>query len=79
MVSVDGSDFRIGEPSPFSEKWFSHKFRGAGLRYEMGISVACGDIVWVNGPFPCGSYHDLQIFRSGMQRHLEPNWGIPGF
>ena len=26
-VSVDGTDFRIQEPSPFSKSWYSHKFR----------------------------------------------------
>ena len=70
MVSVDGSDFRIQEPSPFSKKWYSHKFHGPGLRYEVGVSVACGDIVSVNGPFPCGSFPDLRIFRSGMKKQL---------
>jgi hypothetical protein len=30
-VSVDGTDFRIHEPSPFSPRWYSHKFKGAGL------------------------------------------------
>ena len=45
MISVDGSDFRIRDLSPFSKKWYSHKFHGPGLRYEAGISVARGDIV----------------------------------
>jgi len=26
--SIDGMDFRICEPLPFSPKWFSHKFKG---------------------------------------------------
>lgn len=71
-ASVDGTDCSIFEPSPFSPIWFSHKFKGAGLRYEVGISVA-GDIVWIHGPFPCGPFPDLRIFRLGMKHALLPN------
>lgn len=63
MVTVDGTDFRICEPSPFSPKWYSHKFKGPGLRYEVAISINGGDIVHVYGPFPCGAYPDISIFR----------------
>lgn len=63
FVSLDGVDFEINEPIPFDRKWFSHKFRGAGLRYEMGICIRSGHIIWINGPYPCGEYNDLQIAR----------------
>ena len=36
-ISLDGTDFRIQEPTPFDPKWFSHKFKGPGLRYEIGV------------------------------------------
>ena len=70
-VTVDGTDFRINEPTPFSRIWYSHKFKGPGLRYEVGVSLM-GDIVWVSGPFACGSNTDLTIFRSGMKKALLP-------
>jgi hypothetical protein len=38
-VTVDGTDFRINEPTDFSTKWFSHKFKDPGLRYEVAISI----------------------------------------
>jgi hypothetical protein len=41
-VIVDGTDFRINEPTDFSTKWFSHKFKGPGLRYEVAISIKGG-------------------------------------
>lgn len=69
-VSVDGTDFKICEPSPFQTKWYSHKFNGPGLRYEVGICIGTGHIVWVHGPFPCGRYSDLSIFRLGMKESL---------
>jgi hypothetical protein len=43
--------------------WFSHKFKGPGVRYEIGLCIQTGWIVWKNGPYPCGSYPDLKIAR----------------
>ena len=62
-MSVDGTDCRIREPSPFNPMWYSHKFSGPGLRYEVGVSIHEEGIVWINGPFPCGSWPDLKIAR----------------
>ena len=53
-MTVDGTDVMIWEPTPFSKMWYSHKFHGAELRYEIGMCIQTGDIVWVNGPFKCG-------------------------
>lgn len=61
-VTVDGDDFRIFEPRPFNRRWFTKKFKGPGLRFEVSVSVQTGWIVWVNGPFPCGSWPDLKIW-----------------
>lgn len=62
-VSLDGVDFRIREPIPFNKKWFSHKFKAAGIRYEIGISIETGEIVWASGGLPCGEWPDLKIAR----------------
>ena len=72
MVTVDGTDFKINEPTPFSSKWFSHKFNHAGLRYEIGICIKTGWIVWINGPYPPGHWPDLAISRDGLNQALEP-------
>ena len=37
FISLDGTDFRIPEPTVFDPKWFSHKFNGPGLRYEIAL------------------------------------------
>jgi hypothetical protein len=71
-VTVDGVDFPIQEPSPFSPKWFSHKFKGPGLRYEIAVCIQTGHIVWIHGPFPCGPWPDLKIFRSNLKNRLCP-------
>lgn len=71
-MSVDGTDCPIREPEPFSTQWYSHKMNGAGLRYEVAVSVNGGDIVWVAGPYPCGAYPDLRIYRDQLKRRLLP-------
>ena len=70
-VTIDGTDFRILEPRPFSRSWFSHKFKGPGVRYEIGVSIATGWIVWVNGPYRCGTWPDEKIAQDGLHHILE--------
>lgn len=40
------------EPTPFDAKRFSHKFKEPSLRFEEGITIDGGDLVWVHGPYP---------------------------
>ena len=72
MVTVDGTDFRICEPKPFNSGWYSHKFHGPGVRYEVAVSINGGDIVHINGPFPCGHNPDITIFRKKLIYKLGP-------
>ena len=69
-MTVDGTDFRIQEPSPFSRDWYGHKFHGPGVRYEIAIFIQTAYIVWVTGPFPCGAYTDITIFRRNLEKRL---------
>ena len=73
LRTVDGTDFRIAEPLPFSKKWYSHKFKRAGLRYEVAVCIQTSEIVWINGPFACGQWPDLKIFSSALVNMLGPN------
>lgn len=70
LVSVDGTDFCIPEQTPFSKEWYSHKFNGPGLWYEVAVSIKGGDIVWVNGPFKPGKWNDISIFKEGLVKKL---------
>jgi hypothetical protein len=74
-MTVDGTDFRVNEPWPYrkghNEKFFSHKFSRAGLRYEVGVCIQTGDIVWLHGPFPAGM-SDLKIFCIKLALMLLP-------
>lgn len=73
LSTVDGIDFRIWEPYPFIEEcskiWYSLKFKGPGIQYEIAICVKTGDVVWFNGPFPCG-FSNLNIFCAGLKQEL---------
>ena len=55
FISLDGTDFHIQEHTPFDPKWFSHKFKGPGVWYEVGICLQTWWIAWWNGAFHCGS------------------------
>ena len=70
LLSVDGTDFKIQEQTPFWSGWRSFKFNGPGLRYEMAVCIQTGFIVWVNGPFAPGPFPDIKIFRKHLKTHL---------
>ena len=74
-MSVDGTDCQICEPWPFTKAkspiWWSHKINKAALRYEVGLCIVSGDIVWLNGPYAAGSWNDEKIFRDCMIHYLD--------
>lgn len=61
FCSLEGIDFKITEPKPSNHLWHSHKCRGPGLRYEIGLNIRTGHIVWADGGYPCGEYTDLKL------------------
>lgn len=71
-LTVDGTDCPIQEPHPFSSIWYSHKLKGPGLRYEVGVCIQTGDICWINGSFKCGRWPDMRIFRRNLKGLLAP-------
>lgn len=54
FASVDGTDFSVKEAEPFCAIWWSHKFNGPAVRYEIAVSIKDCRIVWINGPYPAG-------------------------
>ena len=71
-VSIDGTDCLIQEPSPFSRGWYSHKFKHAGLRYVLAVSLFTGKLTYLEGPFPCGHWSDIRIYRHNLKNYLLP-------
>lgn len=68
MVSVDGTDFRI---EAAGKRWYSHKFKKPGVRYEVAVAIKTGDIVWLKGPLPVGEWPDISIFRAALVHYLD--------
>ncbi len=72
---VDGTHFRIPQKgaakkgNPFG----SHKYtRKSALRYELGVDILMGNLVWIQGPYPAGAWPDIKIFNSCLAHFLEP-------
>jgi hypothetical protein len=62
IFTVDGINFITEEfcMDPHG-KWFDHKSKSAGLKYEFAVSLRKPALVWINGPFP-ESWHDITVF-----------------
>ena len=74
-MTVDGTDFLVQqqgaaiEGNPFG----SHKYAGkSALRYELGVSILGGDLVWIQGPYPMGKFTDITIFNKVLRHFLDP-------
>jgi hypothetical protein len=37
------------------------------------VSILGGDLVWVNGPYPCGDWPDISIFKLCLKYALDEN------
>ena len=73
LITVDGTDCKIQRVPANMKAFNTHKFKESGLRYELGICILTGDIVWVMGPFPCGDWPDVECFRFALKGFLEEN------
>ena len=70
LISVDGVHLRINEPRKYpSARWCSHKFKSAGLSYEIAILIYESRVVWLNGPFEAAE-HDRPIYKSALQKKI---------
>jgi transposase len=75
FLSVDGADCPIMEPWPIEKKWYSEKLNGPGVKYEVGVCIKTGEIVWFKGPF-VASKNDATIFIEDLAHRLYKNEGV---
>eukprot|EP00804_Cyclotella_cryptica_P014725 CCRYP_019938-RA/>CCRYP_019938-RA protein AED:0.15 eAED:0.15 QI:0/0/0/1/0/0/2/0/180 len=68
LVTIAGTDMPVQHK--FDPKFCSHKFRSNRLKYEVGVCIQSGNIVWVNGPFR-GGENDLNIACQAVISALE--------
>ncbi|XP_037047178.1 uncharacterized protein LOC119081971 [Bradysia coprophila] len=72
FCSLDSIDLKIRDQNPSSPKWYSHKLKAPGLRYEIGISIQTGHIVWKNTGYPCGDSSETALARESYTLCVEP-------
>ena len=75
LMSIDGTDFRVQQKGVHEKgnAWGSHKYAGkSAVRYELGIDILKGNLVWVEGPYPAGAWPDIKIFLNCLAGHLLP-------
>jgi hypothetical protein len=74
-MTIDGTDFQIpqkGIPKK-GNSFASHKYAGkSALRYELGVNILAGNLVWIQGSYPAGKYTDIKIFNKVLRNSLEP-------
>ncbi len=69
-MTVDGTDFRIPQKGAATKgNAFASK---SALRYELGVDILTGNLVWIQGPYPAGKYTDITIFNKVLRNFLEP-------
>ena len=76
-ITVDGTDFCIPQKGAATKgnAFASHKFAGkSALRYEMGVDILVGNLVWIQRPYPAGNgkYTDIKIYNKGLRNFLQP-------
>ena len=75
LMSINGTDFWIPQTGTAirGNAFTSHKYAGkSALRYEIGVSILRGDLVWIQGPYPAGAFNDVKIFNKVLCHFLEP-------
>ncbi len=74
-MTVDGTDFHVPQKGTVTKgnAFASHKYgEKSALRYELGVSILGGDLVWIQSPNPTGKYTDIKIFNKVLLHFLDP-------
>jgi hypothetical protein len=74
-MTIDGTDFCIHQKGvPKKGNLFgSHKYAGESpLRYELGVDILAGNLVWVEGPYTADASNDVNFFSGVLSHCLEP-------
>jgi hypothetical protein len=75
LMTIDGTDYRILQKGAARKGNAFGSFKYAGksaLRYELGVDILAGNLVWVSGPYPAGKYTNIAIFNNVLANCLKP-------
>ena len=56
----------------FDPKFMSHKFKSNAVKYEVGVCILSGNIVWINAPFH-GCESDITMILQAALDALDKN------
>ncbi len=45
-------------------------------RSGIGVSILGGDFVWIQGPYPAGTFNNVKIFNKVLRHFLEPGESV---
>jgi hypothetical protein len=82
VFSIDACHFMVDEMALHpSNRWYDFKKGGAGLKYEVALSIHTNEIMWIRGPLPA-SVHDISMFRgqlsfSNQVQHFQASLRLP--
>ena len=74
-MTINGTDFRIPQKgiAKKGNAFASHKYAGkSALRYELGVDILAGNLIWIQGPYPAGKHTDIKICNKVLRNFLEP-------
>ena len=76
ILPIDTVHIRSQELRSYpNSKWWSHKFNGPSVSFEVVADPIKGKILWINGPEPA-SIHDITFFcgdKKGGEKHWKPS------
>jgi len=68
-LSMDCTDCRMQQKGPL---FASYKFKGkSALHYKVALGILSGEIKWLNGPYPCKDWPDINMFCDGLIKELD--------
>ena len=50
----------------YGGKFYSHEYKKSGFRYEVGLCIKTGWIVWINSSYECDIWLDISIFCNNL-------------
>ncbi len=75
LMTVNGTDFHVPQKGTATKgnAFASHKYvRKSAFRYELGVSILGGNLVWIQGPYPTGKYNDIKIINKVLRHFFDP-------
>ena len=73
VFSIDACHFMTDEMAlDPSTRWYDFKKGGAGVKYEVALSIHSNEIMWIRGPLEA-SIHDISMFRGYTTKDKKNN------